>query len=104
MSRPKSEFLSALGVMFQIWKALVDEVLSLGGGDEDLRRIQTDSNLRRKLAELIVGMVGILKHLTTVAVPGVAKFVVVDHFKVGTTDGIVDLKETLSFMESTPSR
>ncbi|MFH1170473.1 MAG: hypothetical protein V1704_02850 [Candidatus Vogelbacteria bacterium] len=40
--------------MFQICKALVDEVLAQGGTDADLRRIQTDATLRCKLANLIV--------------------------------------------------
>lgn len=55
MAQQKSGFLSALGVMWEIWKALVNAVLDLGGSDDDLRRIQTDKELRRKLAELIVG-------------------------------------------------
>lgn len=54
MSRKKSEFLSSLGVLWEIWKALVNEVLDLGGTDEDLRRIQTDATLRRQIAELIM--------------------------------------------------
>src|SRR3989338_4980029 len=48
----KSEFLRSLGIFWQIWKSLTDEVL--GGSDEDLRRIETDGKLRREVAELIV--------------------------------------------------
>ena len=55
MAQQKSGFLSALGVMWEVWKALVNAVLDLGGSDDDLRRIQTDGDLRRKLAELIGG-------------------------------------------------
>lgn len=54
MARPKSEFLSSLGTMFQIWKSFTDEVLAKGGTDDDLRQIQTDIGLRRALAELVV--------------------------------------------------
>lgn len=54
MARPKSDFLSALGVMFEIWKSLVDEVLSLGGTDEDLRQIKDNRGLRAQIAQLIV--------------------------------------------------
>ncbi len=50
----KSEFLSAFGIAFQVFKALTDEVLNFGGSDQDIRRIETDSQLRRKIAKLIV--------------------------------------------------
>ncbi len=88
MALKKSEFLSVLGIMFQIWKALVDEVLSLGGGDDDLRRIQTDSGLRRKLAEFIVKYVGVLKQVSTVTVSGSKKFVAKIAFGPNNPDGI----------------
>jgi len=51
----KSEFLSALGVMFEVWKAVVDAVLAKGGTDDDLRRIKDEPGLAEKLADLIVG-------------------------------------------------
>jgi hypothetical protein len=54
MARPKSEFLSAMGVAWQIFQAIVNEVLSLGGKDDDLRRILKDGKLRREIASLIV--------------------------------------------------
>lgn len=54
MSRPKSEFLKALGTMFEIWKALTEEVLSMGGTDDDIRRIGTNCALRTKIAQLVV--------------------------------------------------
>ncbi len=55
MARKKSEFLGSFGKAFQVFKALTDEVLNLGGDDEDLRRLESNGDLRRKLAELIVG-------------------------------------------------
>jgi len=55
--KKKSEFLSALGVMLECWKAIVDAVLSLGGGDGDLRRIVTEKGLAMKLAEDIMASV-----------------------------------------------
>lgn len=55
MGKKKSEFLASLGVLWEIWKALVNEVLDQGGSDDDLRRIQTDANLRRQIAGIIVG-------------------------------------------------
>ncbi len=50
-----SEFVSAAGKVFELIKKLSDEVRNLGGSDEDLRRILSDSSLTRQLAELIVG-------------------------------------------------
>mgnify|MGYP001570609160 CR=1 FL=1 len=56
MSRSKkSEYLSAFGIVFEIWKALVDAVKALGGGDEEMRRILTSKKLREEIAKLIVG-------------------------------------------------
>ena len=54
MARQKSGLLSAMGTAFEIVKAMVDEVLNLGGSDDDLRRILTEPKLRKKIAELIV--------------------------------------------------
>ena len=54
MARPKSEFLSAWGQAFEIWKALTDAVLSRGGNDDHLRRIKTDKNLLKKIVDLIL--------------------------------------------------
>lgn len=55
MARPKSEFLSAFGTVFQIFKTVSDEVLNLGGNDEDIRQILTNKGLAQELAKLIVG-------------------------------------------------
>ena len=50
----KSEFISAFDIAAGVFKRLSNEVKNLGGGDEHLRRIETDSELRRKLAQTIV--------------------------------------------------
>jgi hypothetical protein len=57
MSREKSEFLSSFGIAFQIFKAIADAVLGLGGTDQDLRRILTDKSLRERIAKIIVSEV-----------------------------------------------
>ena len=54
MARKKSGFISALGILWEIWRALVAEVLSRGGSDDDLRRIKDDPCLRREIASLII--------------------------------------------------
>ncbi|MFH1946936.1 MAG: hypothetical protein ABIJ23_02140 [Candidatus Magasanikbacteria bacterium] len=54
MARKKSEFLKAFGKMFVIFKALIDEVLGLGGSDEDIALIGTNAELRRELATTIM--------------------------------------------------
>ena len=55
MARKKSEFLRSLGIMWQIWQVLVSEILDQGGNDDDIRRIETDTNLCKEIATLIVG-------------------------------------------------
>lgn len=50
----KSEFISAFDIAASIFKKLSNEVRNLGGSDEHLRRIETDGELRRKLAQIIV--------------------------------------------------
>lgn len=55
-NKKKPEFLSALGVMFEIWKAVVDAVLAKGGSDDDLRRVKDDKKLADAIADLIVGV------------------------------------------------
>jgi len=37
MARKKSEFLSAFGTAFEIWKAIIEAVTARGGTDDDLR-------------------------------------------------------------------
>lgn len=55
MERKKSDFVSGIGTVFEIIKALSVAVTSLGGKDEDLRRIIGDPQLCKELAKLIVG-------------------------------------------------
>jgi hypothetical protein len=66
MSKQKSEFLGALGKYMEISKAVVNEVLGLGGSDEDVRRILTVRSLRSEIAKLIVGAKKILKDIFSV--------------------------------------
>lgn len=54
MARPKSDFIKSMGTGWEIFLAIVNEVLALGGNDEQLRRILTSKTLRRQIAELIV--------------------------------------------------
>lgn len=68
MSKKKSEFLGALGKYMEISKAVLDEVLGLGGSDDDLRRIITDKALRQEIANLIVGEKNSEKNIFTVTV------------------------------------
>jgi hypothetical protein len=55
MSRKKSEFVSAFGISFRVFMALVNEILNQGGTDEDVRRIETDAELCKEVAALVVG-------------------------------------------------
>jgi len=50
----KSEFLSAFGTAFEIWKAITDAVLERGGSDDDIRRILTSEDLLATIANAIV--------------------------------------------------
>lgn len=54
MARRKGQFLSGLGTMFEIWKALVEAVIAKGGTDDDMRRIISDRGLAGKIANLVV--------------------------------------------------
>ncbi|MDD5340844.1 MAG: hypothetical protein PHC97_00170 [Patescibacteria group bacterium] len=54
MARKKSEFLKAAGKMWSIMQAITNAVLELGGGDDDLHRLLTDSKLVKQVAELIM--------------------------------------------------
>jgi len=56
MARPKSDFIKSMGTGWEIFLAIVNEVLALGGNDEQLRRILTSKTLRRQIAELIMGV------------------------------------------------
>ena len=50
----KSELISSFDIGARIFKALVQSVQDAGGSDEDARRIETDSELRKKIGELVV--------------------------------------------------
>lgn len=54
MARKKSEFLKSAGKMWSIMQAIVNAVLEMGGGDEDLHRLLTDSKLAQQVAKLIM--------------------------------------------------
>jgi hypothetical protein len=51
----KSEFVSGMGVGFEIVKALSDDVRARGGNDDHLRAIVTDKAMRGILADVLVG-------------------------------------------------
>jgi hypothetical protein len=55
MARSKSEFLSALGKMFEIWKRLVEAVQELGGSDDNFRPLLWDKELVKRVAAAIMG-------------------------------------------------
>lgn len=50
----RNEILSSLGTAFEIIKKISDAIRALGGTDEDLRRIITESALAKQIAELIM--------------------------------------------------
>lgn len=54
MPAKKSNFLSAFGKSFQIFKVIVDALLDIGGTDEDMARILTDEDLRKDIARRIL--------------------------------------------------
>ena len=54
MARTKPPFLSALGVTFEIFKAISDAVIEAGGDDESLRSLLNDPDKCRRVALEIV--------------------------------------------------
>lgn len=54
MSRKKSEFLKSWGKAFEIFKAMVDAVLTAGGDDEDIANIQTNKGLMAELVAVVM--------------------------------------------------
>ena len=54
MAREKSGLLSAVGTALEIIRAIVEAVQDLGGSDDDVRRILIESDLRGKIAKLLV--------------------------------------------------
>ena len=55
MAREKSELKSGMGNSMRNYLKLVEAVEDLGGGDDQLKRIETDVTLRVEIAKLIVG-------------------------------------------------
>jgi hypothetical protein len=55
--KKKGEFVSALGVGFEIIKKISDTIRALGGEETDLRRILTDDRLVWQIAEVIMGKI-----------------------------------------------
>ncbi len=49
----KKEFVGSMMIGAGILEKLANAVLDAGGKEEDLRRIETDSNLRKQIAELV---------------------------------------------------
>ncbi len=54
MARQRSEFLSAFGVAFEIFKAIADSVKARGGNDDDLRRVLSSRELAEDIGRIIV--------------------------------------------------
>jgi len=50
----KGEFVSALGIIFEIIKKISDAIKAFGGSDDDLRRVLTENGLAKKIAEVIM--------------------------------------------------
>ena len=57
MARQKSEFVSAFGTSFEIFKRLTDEVMEQGGDDDDLRRILNDDVVVHDMVKVLRGSV-----------------------------------------------
>lgn len=54
--RHYSQLLSAIGICFEIVKAIIDAVLDGGGSDQDVRRILKDKDLRCDIANVILAI------------------------------------------------
>ncbi len=54
MARKKNEFLKAFGTGYEIFTKVSKAVLDNGGTDDDLRRILSDKNLSRRIAEMVI--------------------------------------------------
>ncbi|MBI3573124.1 MAG: hypothetical protein HY092_02910 [Candidatus Kerfeldbacteria bacterium] len=68
MAREKSELKSGMGNSMRNYLKLVEAVEDLGGGDDQLKRIESDAALRVEIAKLIVGQsqngTGNIHHVT----------------------------------------
>ncbi len=54
MAQKKSEFVSAFDIAARVFKSLANAVMDEGGSDADVRRIETDGNLQKQIAELVM--------------------------------------------------
>lgn len=71
MAKFKSEFLSSLGILFEMFKGVAEEVRALVGNDradEALMKVHTDKSLRRKIAALIAEAVKSVRETFTFTV------------------------------------
>lgn len=57
MAQQRSEFLRSLGKLFAIFKAVVDEVLALGGGDEHIANIGVNPTMQGSLAKQLAAVI-----------------------------------------------
>lgn len=64
MARSRSDLLGSLGKLFSIFKKVVDNVLELGGSDEEIARIDTDTELAQELAAHLVGKLPIVRKVS----------------------------------------
>ncbi|MCH8240108.1 MAG: hypothetical protein IIB62_08685 [Proteobacteria bacterium] len=55
IAKDEDGFYEAFDIAAGVFKALTNAVRDAGGGDEDLRRLETDETLCRQIGELIVG-------------------------------------------------
>lgn len=61
MPRPRSNFLSCLGTLFAIFQKIVNEFLALGGTDEQIEAVNTDTSKQKAIAKLLAGKCGIVE-------------------------------------------
>jgi hypothetical protein len=54
-ARDGSDFLKAFGTAFEVWKAITDTVLSIGGSDEHVRSLIGDKARLVSIATIIIG-------------------------------------------------
>lgn len=55
MSRGKTNFVSAVGIWFEVSKTLLNAIIDAGGGDADVRRLG-DKEVAQKIAGFLLGL------------------------------------------------
>lgn len=50
----KSEFVSAFGTAFEVFKSIVEEIQDLGGDDADIRKLLADRDASRRMAKALI--------------------------------------------------